>query len=102
MEKRILGRKISSSLFLPDLLRNASQVSAKFDELIRKILGALSTLTQCIAELRNLYGTGHGKDVKTVIVKPKYAALVVNAATTLALFLYQSHEDSLTSGTSHS
>jgi len=62
------------------------------DELIRKTLGVLTTLTQCIAELRNLYGTGHGKGVSTVSLEPRHAALAVNAATTLALFLYQSYE----------
>jgi len=64
----------------------------KINKLIHKTLGVLMTLTHCIAELRNLYGTGHGREVSTVSLEPRHAALAVNAATTLALFLYQSYE----------
>jgi hypothetical protein len=52
----------------------------------------MNSLASCIAELRNLHGTGHGKDVRIVTVEPRYAALTVNAAATLGLFLYQSYE----------
>ncbi len=69
-----------------------SQSDMRINKLIRKTLGVLTTLTHCIAELRNLYGTGHGKDVSTVSLEPRHAALAVNAATTLAIFLYQSYE----------
>ena len=60
--------------------------------IVSKTLGVLTTLAQCIDELRNLYGTGHGKDVSTVSLEPRNAALGVNVATTLALLLYQSYE----------
>ena len=68
------------------------QLSRKTTKLVQKTLSVLSTITQCIAELRNLYGTGHGKDADAVILELRHAALTVNAATTLALFLYQSYE----------
>jgi hypothetical protein len=64
----------------------------KVDKLIQRIIGNMNSLTQCIAELRNLHGTGHGKDVRAVTLEPRHAALAVNAATTLVLFLYQSYE----------
>lgn len=67
----------------------------KTNKMIKKTLGALSTLTQSIAELRNLHGTGHGKDAGKNILEQRYAVLAVNAATTLAFFLYQSHEKAL-------
>jgi len=72
---------------------SAVQLDRETNELVRKTLGALSTLTQCIAELRNMYGTGHGKYPGTLSLEPLYAELAVNAATTLALFLYQSYEN---------
>lgn len=64
----------------------------KSKKIVKKTLGALSTLTQCIAELRNLYGTGHGKGVSSINLEPRHATLAVNSATTLALFLYHSYE----------
>jgi hypothetical protein len=65
----------------------------------RKMLGALSTLVQCLTELRNEYGTGHGKEAKTSTPDPTHAALAVNAATTIAFFLFQSLRQN-SSGTS--
>jgi hypothetical protein len=70
---------------------DTAHLNGKTDPLIRKTLGVLSTLTQCIAELRNLYGTGHGRDAGAIGLKPRHAELAVNASTTLALFLYRSY-----------
>lgn len=56
----------------------------------KKMLGALATLAQCAAELRNESGTGHGKDARTPTPDPTTAALAVNSATTIVLFLFQS------------
>jgi AbiJ N-terminal domain 3/Abortive infection C-terminus len=67
--------------------------SKEAEEIVRKTLGSLSTITQSVAELRNLHGTGHGKDADTIPLKSRHAALAVNAATALALFLYQSHQE---------
>jgi hypothetical protein len=64
----------------------------KTNKLVQKTPGTLSTLTQCIAELRNLHGTGHGKNASAGSLEPRHAALAVNAVTTLALFLYESYE----------
>jgi hypothetical protein len=75
----------------------ASESGKKTDELIRKMLGNMLSLTQYIAELRNLHGTGHGKDMHVVTIEPRHASLAVNAATTLVLFLYQSYEKKTTS-----
>jgi hypothetical protein len=61
-------------------------------ELMKKTIGSLSTITQSIAQLRNVHGTGHGKDAGTIVLEPRHAALVVNSAAALTLFLYQSHK----------
>jgi hypothetical protein len=65
----------------------------KVDLLVRRIVGNLNSLTGCIAELRNLHGTGHGKAEKTIIVQAKHAVLAVNAAITIGLFFYRSFEE---------
>ena len=44
-----------------------------------------------LAELRGLYGTGHGKHGKTSGLSPRHAKLAVGAAATLATFLFQTH-----------
>ncbi|MFE3028451.1 abortive infection family protein [Nocardia tengchongensis] len=47
---------------------------------IRKVLGAALTITSGIAELRNDYGTGHGRDTAPTGLGPRHARLAVNAA----------------------
>ena len=66
--------------------------SAKGAEIIKRILSSLGQLSQGIAELRNLYGTGHGKDGQFKGLGPRHARLVVGCATTLAAFLFETHE----------
>jgi hypothetical protein len=66
--------------------------SAKGAEVIRRILGSLAQIPQGIAELRNLYGTGHGKDGRYKGLTPRHARLAVGCATTLATFLFETHD----------
>ncbi len=65
---------------------------AKAIEIIRRILSNLATITQGIAELRNYYGTGHGKKANAKGLQPRHAKLVVGAASTLSVFLYETHK----------
>jgi hypothetical protein len=69
-----------------------SGIDKKAEALMRRIFGDMNDLGTCMAELRNLHGTGHGKAVSAVPLDSRHAALAVNAATTLGLFLFQSHE----------
>lgn len=59
---------------------------------IRKILGSLSSVVAGTAELRNAYGTGHGKGPGQAGLQPRHARLVVGAASTLAMFLFETFE----------
>ena len=59
---------------------------------IRQILGSLSSVVQGIGEIRNEYGSGHGKDGKFVGLQPRHAKLAVGAASTLAIYLLETHE----------
>jgi hypothetical protein len=50
---------------------------------VRKILGAVTTITVGLAELRNRgHGTGHGPATARVGLRPRHAHLAVNAAIT--------------------
>lgn len=67
--------------------------SAKAADSIRRILSNLATITNGVAELRNSYGTGHGKSAKTKGLGPRHARLAIGAASTLAVFLFETHKD---------
>lgn len=85
------------------LVRHASELlsltpqdvpdEAKASDQIKKILGSLSVITQGIAELRNSYGTGHGKKAGAKGLNSRHARLVVGVASSLAIFLWESHQE---------
>lgn len=66
--------------------------STKGAETIKRILSNLGQISQGISELRNLYGTGHGKEGLFKGLGPRHARLVVGCATTLATFLFETYE----------
>ena len=66
---------------------------AKGAKAIRRILSNLTQITQGVAELRNLYGTGHGPSGRFVGLQPRHARLVMGAAATLGMFLLETHLD---------
>jgi len=59
---------------------------------VTRLLSGLNTLGAALAELRNLHGTGHGRDARTKGLPPRHARLAVSAATALAVFLWETHE----------
>jgi hypothetical protein len=69
--------------------------SAKAAETIKRMLNNLGTIVQGSAELRNAYGTGHGKSKTQArqALKPRHARLAVGAASTLGVFLWETHEE---------
>lgn len=66
--------------------------SAKAVETIKLLLMNLATVSNALAELRNLYGTGHGKSAKAKGLEPRHARLAAGAAITLAVFLFETYE----------
>ena len=65
---------------------------AKASDTIKNLLSNLATITQGIAELRNHYGTGHGKSNSSKGLQPRHAKLAVGAASTLIVFLSETHK----------
>ena len=61
-------------------------------ETIRRVLSNLAQIAQGLAELRNLFGTGHGADGAMPALGTGHARLAVGAATTLCVFLLHYHE----------
>ncbi|AXY74308.1 hypothetical protein D3H65_10115 [Paraflavitalea soli] len=71
----------------PDDIPNEAKASAS----IKQILGSLGSVVQGIGEIRNEYGSGHGKDGTFKGLQPRHARLAVGAATTLAVYLLETH-----------
>lgn len=67
--------------------------SARGSEVIKRLLSNLGTVGNGLAELRGLYGSGHGKHAKSSGLKPRHAKLAVGAASSLATFLFETHLD---------
>lgn len=75
------------------LLPDTVAESAKGTHTIKRILSNLGTIAQGLAELRNLYGTGHGRTAKAGGVSARHARLAVGASTTVAVFLFETHSE---------
>jgi hypothetical protein len=79
---------------IPELLKkaqiqlNLDPRSASGSETLRRTLSNLGQVVQGVAELRSLYGTGHGRS-KSRELEIAHARLVVNAAITVATFLLE-------------
>lgn len=72
---------------IPESIPNA----AKGADSIRRLLSNLGNVAQGLGELRNLYGTGHGKGGATKGLSPRHARLAVGTAATLSTFLFETH-----------
>ena len=64
----------------------------KASKIIKSILGSLTTVVQGLSELRNQYGSGHGKKSNFKGLSTRHAKLSVGAASTLAIFLLETHK----------
>jgi hypothetical protein len=75
------------------LIPNNIPKSDRGVEIINRLLSNLGNIAQGLGELRNLYGTGHGKHGRSKGLSPRHARLAVGAASTLALFLFETHQE---------
>ena len=66
--------------------------TARGVDVIKRLLSNLSTVGHGLAELRGLYGTGHGQHGSASGLTARHARLAVGAASTLAVFLFETHE----------
>lgn len=57
----------------------------KAEKSIKQILGGVSTIVHGVAELRNAYGTGHGKDADFKGLETKYAKLLVGVVSEIVI-----------------
>jgi hypothetical protein len=104
--KTILSERavtFSRSADLPELMKLTAKAlqltpdnipdQAKASDIIKRLLNNLTTVAQGISELRNHYGTGHGKVARSTGLGSRHAKLAVGAASTLAVFLIETHNE---------
>lgn len=87
---------------LPALLKKARSAlqlagddidnAAKGADIIRQLFSNVGSIVQSLAELRNHYGTGHGKSATSGGLSARHARLAAGAAATLATFMLETHE----------
>lgn len=61
-------------------------------ETMRSLLGSLATIANNIAQLRNVYGSGHGKSDSYKGLQERHAKLAIGCSMTLVNFLWDSFE----------
>lgn len=65
----------------------------KAENSVKKILGGINAIVQGIAEIRNAYGTGHGKDPDFISLDNKYVRLYVGAVSEIVIFMVKANGD---------
>ncbi len=96
------GVEISKNEDLPGLVRMTIKIlsivppgladPSQPQKTITVLLNNLGSIANQLAEIRNQFGTGHGKQIQHIGLSRRHAMLAVGAATTLAIFLYECHE----------
>jgi hypothetical protein len=87
-----VGRLVKETREVLKLLPSDIPEGAKGAETIKRILSNLGAVTQGLAELRNLYGTGHGRSAKrTRGIEARHARLASGAAAALVTFFLETH-----------
>lgn len=61
-------------------------------DIVRQILGSLSGLATGVAEFRNEYGSGHGKEAGFLALPVRHAKLAVGSSITLTEYLWETYE----------
>lgn len=69
--------------------------STRGSDVVKRLLQNLGTSGNNLAELRGLYGTGHGKHGEAEGLTPRHAKLAVGAASTLVTFLFDTHKETM-------
>jgi len=85
---QVLLKKVREEL---DLMPDAIEDSASGADVLRRLLGSLGTIAQSLAELRNLYGTGHGKALGAGGLESRHALLAAGSVATLTMFLLETY-----------
>ncbi len=81
------------TLKLLNLTPQAITVSDPVDEHIKAVLGNLRGIASKLSEIRNAYGSGHGKSASFAGLEARHAKLAVGCSITFVSFLWDTYED---------
>lgn len=86
-----LGDLVKAATKALQLVPDGVPNEAKGADAIKKTLRSLGATVAGLGEMRNFYGSGHGPDGRARGLMPRHARLAVGAASTLAMFLFETH-----------
>jgi len=92
-----LPKLVKEAMKCLDLSVDGTSSNGRGAASVKQVLAGLSQVTGGISELRNFYGTGHGRD-EPVWVDPRCARLVAGAAATICVFLLETLDAQRRSG----
>lgn len=91
-----MGKLTGETLNLLNLTPKSIPDTDPVSESIRAVLGNLRGITTKLAEIRNPYGSGHGKSASFTGLEPRHAKLAVGCSITFVTFLWDSYEGGYT------
>jgi len=80
-----LSRLIRETSDKLDFKPKEAEDPAKAEQSIKQILGGISSIVHGVSELRNAYGSGHGKDADFKGLEAKYAKLLVGVVSEIVV-----------------
>jgi hypothetical protein len=73
------------------LVPDSVDSQVKGADIVKRLLGNVGAISHGMAELRNLYGTGHGKSGTSGSLNSRHARLAVNCATAFVHFVFDTY-----------
>lgn len=86
---------IKETLKVLDIEESLKEIDSKADKIIKQILGNLNGLYGGIIELRNYYGSGHGRSENFIGLSKRHAKLAVGLSLTLARYFLETSEEKI-------
>lgn len=91
-----VGKLAGETLNHLNLLPASIQTNDPGVESIKAVLGNLRSIATKLAELRNPYGSGHGKSAAFTGLEERHAKLAVGSSITFVNFLWDTYESQIT------
>ena len=89
---KLTGETLKLLNLTPESIPSSDPVA----ENIKAVLGNLRGITTKLAEIRNPYGSGHGKSASFTGLEIRHAKLAVGCSITFVTFLWDTYEGGLT------
>jgi len=86
---KLLKVTLKELKLLPENIPNATRGA----ETIKRLLSSLGQIGYGLAELRNFYGSGHGRSGRAKGLPPRHARLAIGAVVTLMQFLFDTYNE---------